>query len=226
MLIQPRRSRQRYNRFYKPAIRGRCRRPSNPTTEDGSARRLLPLLIMPVRDSVPEADSSSRQSVGRPNAPDLDTTVAGRAPPRKLSPAPRKGRARSPPSCGLPPASARRASSTISDRQSSRPGRWELQSDRALEEGFKWGDLKPRGDGSAHLSKAAQARRLAERGLNEQASGHPDEADRLLEQAQDLDPNAVAEVLREHDAGRAPDARLQDRSGSSSTRARRPETVV
>ena len=61
------------------------------------------------------------------------------------------------------------------------------------------GDLKPRGDGSAHLSKAAQARRLAERGLNEQASGHPDEADRLLEQ-----------VLREHDAGRAPDARLQE----------------
>ena len=50
------------------------------------------------------------------------------------------------------------------------------------------GDLKPRGDGSAHLSKAAQARRLAERGLNEQASGHPDEADRLLEQAQDLIP--------------------------------------
>ena len=72
------------------------------------------------------------------------------------------------------------------------------------------GDLKPRGDGSAHLSKAAQARRLAERGLNEQASGHPDEADRLLEQAQDLDPNEVAEVLREHDAGRAPDARLQE----------------
>jgi hypothetical protein len=72
------------------------------------------------------------------------------------------------------------------------------------------GDLKPRGDGSAHLSKAAQARRLAERGLDEQATGHPDEADRLLEQAQDLDPNAVAEVLREHDAGRAPDARLQE----------------
>src|SRR5215207_2987920 len=59
------------------------------------------------------------------------------------------------------------------------------------------GDLKPRGDGSAHLSKAAQARRLAERGLHEQATGHPDEADRLLEHAQDLDPNAVAEVLRE-----------------------------
>jgi hypothetical protein len=25
-----------------------------------------------------------------------------------------------------------------------------------------------------------------------------------------MDPDAVAEVLREHDAGRAPDARLQD----------------
>jgi len=58
--------------------------------------------------------------------------------------------------------------------------------------------------------KAAEARKLAERGLHEQAVGHLDEADRLLTQAQDLDPDAVAEVLREHDAGRAPDARLQD----------------
>jgi hypothetical protein len=58
--------------------------------------------------------------------------------------------------------------------------------------------------------KAAEARKLAERGLHEQAVGHPAEADRLLTQAQDLDPDTVAEVLREHDAGRAPDARLQD----------------
>ena len=29
-------------------------------------------------------------------------------------------------------------------------------------------------------------------------------------QAQELDPDAVAAVLREHNAGRAPDARLQD----------------
>jgi hypothetical protein len=32
----------------------------------------------------------------------------------------------------------------------------------------------------------------------------------VLAQAQELDPDTVAEVLREHDAGRASDARLQD----------------
>jgi hypothetical protein len=57
---------------------------------------------------------------------------------------------------------------------------------------------------------AGEARRLAERGLHEQVAGNPDEADRLLAQAQELDPDAVADVLREHDAARAPDARLQD----------------
>jgi hypothetical protein len=36
-----------------------------------------------------------------------------------------------------------------------------------------------------------------------------EEADKLLTRAQTIDPDAVAEVLREHDAGRAPDARLQ-----------------
>jgi hypothetical protein len=56
---------------------------------------------------------------------------------------------------------------------------------------------------------AAQARRLAEQGLHEQAIGHSEEADRLLIQAQEIDPEAVTEVLREHDAARAPDARLQ-----------------
>jgi hypothetical protein len=59
------------------------------------------------------------------------------------------------------------------------------------------------------LASAAQARKLAEQGLHEQATGHNEEADRLLIQAQEIDPEAVAEVLREHDAGRAPDARLQ-----------------
>jgi hypothetical protein len=59
------------------------------------------------------------------------------------------------------------------------------------------------------LSSAAQARRLAEQGLHEQAIGHNEEADRLLIQAQEIDPEVVAEVLREHDAARAPDARLQ-----------------
>jgi hypothetical protein len=58
--------------------------------------------------------------------------------------------------------------------------------------------------------KALEARRLAERGLHEQAIGNTDQADRLLAQAQEIDPDAVADVLREHDAGRAPDARLQD----------------
>ena len=58
--------------------------------------------------------------------------------------------------------------------------------------------------------QAAEARRLAERGLHEQAIGNIQEADRLLSQAQELDPDTVANVLREHDAGRAPDARLQD----------------
>ena len=58
--------------------------------------------------------------------------------------------------------------------------------------------------------KGAEARRLAERGLHEQAAGNLEEADRLLTQAQEIDPDAVADVLREHDAGRAPDARLQD----------------
>ena len=62
----------------------------------------------------------------------------------------------------------------------------------------------------AASEKAAEARRLAERGLHEQAVGNIEEADRLLAQAQELDPDAVADVLREHDAGRAPDARLQD----------------
>ncbi len=63
---------------------------------------------------------------------------------------------------------------------------------------------------NAPSEKAAEARRLAERGLHEQAMGNSEEADRLLAQAQEIDPDAVADVLREHDAGRAPDARLQD----------------
>ena len=63
---------------------------------------------------------------------------------------------------------------------------------------------------NAASEKAAEARRLAERGLHEQAVGNLGEADRLLAQAQELDPDAVADVLQEHDARRAPDARLQD----------------
>ncbi len=63
---------------------------------------------------------------------------------------------------------------------------------------------------NAASEKAAEARMLAERGLHEQAVGNIEEADRLLAQGQEIDPDAVADVLREHDAGRAPDARLQD----------------
>ena len=63
---------------------------------------------------------------------------------------------------------------------------------------------------NAASDQASEARRLAERGLHEQAAGNTEEADRLLAQAQEIDPDAVADVLREHDAGRAPDARLQD----------------
>lgn len=58
-------------------------------------------------------------------------------------------------------------------------------------------------------SAPAVARKLAETGLHAQAEGRMEEADKLLTQAQAIDPDAVAEVLREHDAGRAPDARLQ-----------------
>lgn len=63
---------------------------------------------------------------------------------------------------------------------------------------------------STNAASDQAARRLAERGLHEQAAKNTEEADRLLAQAQEIDPDAVADVLREHDAGRAPDARLQN----------------
>ena len=59
-------------------------------------------------------------------------------------------------------------------------------------------------------SRALTARQLAEEGLHQQALGNDSEAERLLAEAQAMDADTVAEVLREHDAGRAPDARLQD----------------
>src|SRR4051794_41957347 len=62
------------------------------------------------------------------------------------------------------------------------------------------------GDGR---DKAVEARRLAEQGLHEQAMGHIAAADLLLTQAQELDPEAVAIVLQEHDAARAAHARDQ-----------------
>jgi hypothetical protein len=57
---------------------------------------------------------------------------------------------------------------------------------------------------------AGKARNFAERAMHEQAVGRLDEADRLLARAQEQDPDAAAEVLLEHDAGRTPDARRQD----------------
>ncbi len=58
--------------------------------------------------------------------------------------------------------------------------------------------------------RSLPARHLAEQGLHQQALGNDTEAERLLAEAQAMDADTVAEVLREHDAGRAPDARLQD----------------
>jgi hypothetical protein len=66
----------------------------------------------------------------------------------------------------------------------------------------KTGDAAPGG--------SLTARHLAEQGLHQQALGNDAEAERLLTEAQSIDADTVAEVLREHDAGRAPDARLQD----------------
>ena len=59
-------------------------------------------------------------------------------------------------------------------------------------------------------ARPVTARQLAEQGLQQQAVGNDSEAERLLAEAQAMDADPVAEVLREHDAGRAPDARLQD----------------
>src|SRR4051795_3625864 len=53
----------------------------------------------------------------------------------------------------------------------------------------------------------AQARKLAEQALYEQAMDHREEADRLGAEALQLDPVAVAEVLAEHDAAHEPDSR-------------------
>jgi hypothetical protein len=70
-------------------------------------------------------------------------------------------------------------------------------------------------------SRSLAARHLAEQGLQQQALGNDAEAERLLAEAQSMDADTVAEVLREHDAGRAPDARLQDTADKAMTLARR-----
>src|SRR5881409_3665111 len=50
-------------------------------------------------------------------------------------------------------------------------------------------------------SRSLVARHLAEQGLQQQALGNEAEAERLLAEAQAMDADTVAEVLREHDAG-------------------------
>ena len=64
-------------------------------------------------------------------------------------------------------------------------------------------ESKPQGNQDCYV----QARRLAEQALHEQATDHPEAADRLGAEALQLDPVAVAEVLAEHDAAHEPDAR-------------------
>lgn len=56
-------------------------------------------------------------------------------------------------------------------------------------------------------SERRRARALAEQAIHAQAAGRDAEADRLFAQAQQIDPDAVAAVLEEHDAALAPDAR-------------------
>ena len=55
----------------------------------------------------------------------------------------------------------------------------------------------------------SDARRLAEQALRAQAAGHDPAAERLFAEAQERDPDTVAQVLQEHDAGHEPDARDQ-----------------
>ena len=76
-------------------------------------------------------------------------------------------------------------------------------------------------------SEAAQrARALAEQAMHAQAAGDNNEADRLFSEAQQLDPDAVAIVLNEHDAAVAPDARDSPTADRDAERVRRvePET--
>jgi hypothetical protein len=73
---------------------------------------------------------------------------------------------------------------------------------------------------------ADRACALAERALHEQAAGNADEADRLLSEAQKLDPETVAMVLNAHDAAVAPDARNTPTANRDAERIRRVEPDV
>ena len=67
-----------------------------------------------------------------------------------------------------------------------------------------------------------RARALAEQAMHAQAAGRDAEADRLFAQAQQIDPDAVAAVLEEHDAALAPDARDQPTADQDAERLTRP----
>ena len=72
--------------------------------------------------------------------------------------------------------------------------------------------------------RRSQARALSEQALHAQARGQWDEADRLFTQAQAIDPDAVAEVLNEHDAALGPpDARDEPMADLDAERIRRHE---
>jgi hypothetical protein len=73
---------------------------------------------------------------------------------------------------------------------------------------------------------AGRARALAEQALHAQAAGNTDEADRLLSEAQQLDPDAVAIVLNEHDAAVAPDARDTSTANQDAERIQRVEPDI
>lgn len=59
------------------------------------------------------------------------------------------------------------------------------------------------------MNPAPDARALAEQAVQAQAAGDDAAADRLFAQAQAIDPDAVAAVLRETDTAHEPDSRDQ-----------------
>jgi uncharacterized protein HemY len=73
----------------------------------------------------------------------------------------------------------------------------------------------------AETEAARWARALAEQAMHAQAAGDYHEAERLLTEAQKLDPDAVAVVLSEHDAAVAPDARDTPTADRDAERVRR-----
>ena len=77
---------------------------------------------------------------------------------------------------------------------------------------------RPEGSPDAY----AQARKLAEQALHEQAIGNAEAADRLGAEALRLDPAAVADILAEHDAAHEPDARDRRTADHDAGRIVRP----